>query len=218
MKQNITTKTLILAAALSLGAIASASAQSANVAVPNPADPTVGGLIGSRYTQIEYNTIDLNGTGPNHADGFGVAFNQPLNANFDVSVNYDWARAKYGSIRLTDQVLEVAATAYTTIAWGRPFVTAGAGWDWQKAGPYRDDSFVYRVGAGMEFLPAPKVAVTPFVNFVRATNFNASEVELGVKATYRITHDWSVTARAQYEAVRHDDDSAEYSLGVNYHF
>lgn len=219
MKQNTNLKSLVIAAVLSLGAVASATAQSANVAVPNPADvTTAGGLIGSRYTQVEYNYIDLSGAGPSHADGFGVTFNQPLNANFDVSLNYDWARAKYAGVRLTDQVLELGATAYTTLAWGRPYAMAAAGWDWVKVAGVRDDSFVYRVGVGMEFLPAPQVSLTPFVNFVRATSFNANEYEIGAKATYRLNAAWSATARIQYEAVEDADDSTEYSIGLNYHF
>lgn len=220
MKQKITIKSFILAAAVSLGAVASASAQDASVAVPNPADTSAArGLIGSRYTQIEYNYIDFTGAGrPSHADGFGVTFNQPLNSNFDLSVSYDLARVRFAGVRLKDEVFEIGATAYTTLDWGRPFATAAVGWDWQKVAGMHDNSFEYRVGVGMEFLPAPKIALTPFVNFVRATSFNASEVEVGAKATYRITESWSVTARAQYEAVQHDEDSAEYSIGVNYHF
>lgn len=219
MKQNTTINSLLIAAALSLGGIATVSAQDANVAVPNPADTTIsGGLLGSRYTQVEYNYIDLTGPGANHADGFGVAFNQPLNANFDVALNYDWARAKAAGVRYKQQDVEAAATAYTTLEWGRPFATVAAGWTWTKFAGLHDDSFQYRVGVGMEFLPVARIAVTPFVNFVRATAFNASEYEMGAKATYRINQSWSATVRAQYEAVRHAKDSAEYSIGVNYHF
>ncbi|ACB74440.1 hypothetical protein [Opitutus terrae] len=219
MKQNTNLKSLLIAMTVALGAVATAQAQDANVAVPNPADTiTSGGLIGSRYTQVEYNYIDLSGSGPSHANGFGVTFNQPVNANFDASLNYDWARAKWAGVRGTDQVFEVGATAYTTLAWGRPYAMATAGWDWQKVGGLRDDSFIYRVGVGMEFLAAPQFSVTPFVNFVRATGFNANEYEIGAKATYRVNASWSVTARAQYEAVEDDDDSAEYSIGLNYHF
>ncbi len=65
---------------------------------------------------------------------------------------------------------------------------------------------------------APAVVVTPFVNFVRATGFNDSEADFGVKTAYRVTKDWSVTARAQYDAVRHYKDSIEYSVGAAYHF
>lgn len=219
MKQNTNLKSFVLAAALALGAAASASAQSANVAVPDTADATTaGGLLGSRYTQIEYNYTDLNGTGPNHAHGFGLTYNQSLTSNLDLSVAYDWARAKYFGARATGQVAEVGATAYTTVQWGRPFATAAIGWDWTKVASIRDDSFQYRVGVGMEFLPAPRLSVTPFANFIRATGYDANEYEYGVSATYRVTNSWSITARGQYESVESGSDSSEYSLGVNYHF
>ena len=60
--------------------------------------------------------------------------------------------------------------------------------------------------------------MTPFVNFVRATGFNTSEAEVGAKVTYRLNSEWSLSARAQYEIVSHDDDSVEYSIGAVYHF
>jgi hypothetical protein len=219
MKQNTTYKTLIAAAALSLGLASTALAQDANVAVPNPADEApVGGLLGSRYTQVEYNYIDLDGFGPSHADGFGVTLNQPLRPNVDVFASYDWAEAEFAGNKFRVQDAEVGATIYSGLEWGKPFATAAVGWQWQKAGVFKDDSFAFKVGVGSEFQVAPAIVVTPFVNFVRATGFNANEFELGAKATYRINGDWSVTARAQYEAVEHSDNSAEYSLGVNYHF
>jgi hypothetical protein len=221
MNKNTKLKSLIRAAALSLGLVSAASAQSANVAVPNPADTLPsGGLLGSRYTQVEFNYIDLTGGSPSVARGFGVNYNQPLQQNFDLIVGYDWARAKWAGVRLTQQDFEIGATAYTNLAWGRPFALAAVGWSWQDASgvSYSDDSFTYKLGVGTEFQVAPALTVTPFVNFVRATSFNADEFELGAKATYRVTAEWSVTARAQYESVRHDKDSAEYSLGVNYHF
>lgn len=219
MKQNITTKTLILAAAVSLGLVTTASAQSANVAVPTPTQETAaGGLLGTRYTGVDYTYYDMNGTGPNHAHGFGVVYNQPINANFDFTANYDWARAKYAGARFTQQDLALGAVAYTNLAWGKPFALVSAGWEWGKGGGLSDDSFRYQVGVGTEFQVAPAVVVTPYVVFARATGFNDSEFDFGVKAAYRVTRDWDVFAKVQYDAVRHSDDLTEYSAGLNYHF
>jgi hypothetical protein len=221
MKQNTTIKTLILSAAFSLGLVSAASAQSANVAVPDPADTTpAGGLLGARYTQVEYNYIDFTGGSPSLARGFGVSYNQPLQQNFDLNLNYDWARAKWAGVRLTEQDFEIGTTAYTNLSWGRPFALVAAGWSWQDASgvSYNDDSFTYKLGVGTEFQVAPAFTVAPFVNFARATGYNASEFQLGARATYRINREWSVTARAQYDSARHATDSAEYALGVNYHF
>jgi hypothetical protein len=219
MKQNHNVISFILAAAVTLGLAASASAQNANVAVPTPTESTVtSGLLGSRYTQISANYIDLTAGNPSVARGFQFDYNQPLQANVDLNLGYDWARAHYAGARLTQQDVGVGATAYTNLSWGRPFALAAVGWQWQKGAGVSEDSFTYKVGVGTEFKVAPAVVVTPFVNFVRATGFNDSEVDFGVKAAYRITKDWSLTARAQYDAVRHYKDSAEYSVGAAYHF
>lgn len=218
MKQNTKITSLIFAAAVSLGLAASASAQSANVAVPTPSETVSTGLLGSRYTSATYNYIDLTGPGPKDANGYAIAFNTPVAAGFDLTANYDWARANYAGMRFTQQDLSLALTAYTNLSWGKPFAMVDAGWQWGKGAGISDDSFVYKLGVGVEFQAAPALAVTPYVNFVRATGFNDSEFDLGVKAAYRVTKDWSIIAKAQYDAIRHDKDAAEYSLGAAYHF
>ncbi len=218
MKQNTKIKSFIFAAAISLGAAASASAQTANVAVPNPAEAESPGLLGSRYTEALYNYIDLTGPGPKDANGFALAFNEPLKAGFDVRLGYDWARASYAGSHYTQQDAMVGGVAYTNLGWGRPFASADAGWLWARGGGFSDDSFVYKLGVGVEFQATPSFTVTPFVDFFRATGINSSEFDLGVKAAYRVTKDWSIIGRAQYDAIRHDKDSAEYAIGVAYHF
>lgn len=219
MKQNTNVISFILAAALSLGLVASAAAQNANVAVAPPTETlSTGGLLGSRYTEIAATYIDLTGGNPSVARGFKFDYNMPLKANLDLNLGYDWARAKFSGVRLTQQDVGVGATAYTNLSWGRPFALAAVGWQWQKGAGVSVDSFTYKVGVGTEFQVAPAVVVTPFVNFVRATGFNDSEVDFGVKAAYRVTKDWSLTARVQYDAVRHNKDSTEYSIGAAYHF
>lgn len=205
----------MFAAAVALGATG-ASAQSANVAVPTPGEAASGGLLGSRYTEVSYNYIDL--SGPKHADGFGLTFNQPLRPALDLTAGYSWAKADFDTFDAKVQDLDVGVKAYTNLAWGRPFAAAAVGWEWAKAAGIHDDSFTYKLGVGAEFQVAPAFVVIPFVNFVRATGFNSSEVETGVKATYRLNREWSLTARAQYEFVRHDDNSAEYSVGAIFHF
>jgi hypothetical protein len=208
-----------MAAIAGLGLGATAWAQNPDFAPTNPADlGRPAGLLGSSYTQIEYNYIDLDGWGPNHADGFGVTLNQPFMPNVDYHLSYDYASAKFMGTRLRVHDAEFGMTLHTQQAWGKPFVMAGAGWQWQKGGGSSDDSFAFRVGTGVEFQVAPAITVTPFANFVRATSFGANEYELGAKATYRFNEKWSATARAQYEAVDNAPDSQEFSLGVNYHF
>ena len=215
MKQHTSLNTLILAAALTLGTTI-ASAQSANVAVPTPGPAASSGLLGSRYTEVSYHYVDL--SGPAHADGVSLAFNQPLKPGFDLTANYSWAKADFDSFDAKVQDLDLGLKAYSVLSWGRPYAAAAVGWEWVKAAGIREDSFVYKVGVGVELEVSPALTVTPFVNFVRATGFNASEVELGAKASYRLNNQWSVTTRAQYEFVRYDDNSAEYSVGAIFHF
>lgn len=219
MNQTNRLKTFIFAAAVSIGAATTALAQDANVAVPNPADTIRGGgLLGSTYSQVEYNYIDLRGSGPSHADGVGLTVNQPFWPNIDLHGSYDYAQATFAGTKFRVHDVEFGTTIYSGLEWGKPFATAAVGWQWQKAAGFSDDSFTFRVGVGSEFQLAPAFVVTPFVNFVRATSFDANEYEIGAKATYRINEQWSATVRAQYEAVEDSSDSAEYSIGVNYHF
>ncbi len=216
MKQTKNLKNTILAAALALGLAASATAQSAST---TPATTDVGaGLLGTNYAQLSLNYLDLNDGPPSVARGFNFAYNQRLSSAFDFNADYDWARADAYGQHATQQKINVGATAYSGLEWGKPYVQALAGWVWQKAGSFKDDSFAYTLGTGVEFTVAPKLTLTPFVNFVRATGFNQSEFDLGVKAAYRLNKEWSLTARAQYDAVRHSSDAAEYSAGVAYHF
>lgn len=217
MKQNSHLNRIIFAAAASLGLVASAIAQNANVAVPTPTTVQSGaGLLGFRYTEVDYKFIDLKGG--DNANGFSVAFNQPLNAGFDFVASYDWAKADFDAFNAKVQDLELGLKAFSNLSWGKPYILSAVGWEWQKAGSIRDDSFTFKVGVGAEFAVAPAVSVTPFVNFVRATGFNTSEVETGVKAAYRLTDAWSLTARIQHEFVRHDDDDTEYAVGAVYRF
>jgi hypothetical protein len=217
-KQKTNLKLLFLAAAGSLGLATGALAQSAAIAPPVPTTEPTAGLLGKNYTAVSWNYVDFDGSAPSAARGLTATFNQPLNAMLDLQFNYDYLRAGAYGVHVSQHQFDGGVVAYQTFDWGRPFVEAGAGWVWQRGGGYSDDSFAYRVGAGVEFQVAPRLSVSPFVTFRRAVSFNASEVDLGVKAAYRITRDWSLTAKAQYDAVRHDKDATEYSLGVAYHF
>jgi hypothetical protein len=215
MNKNITIKSLILAAAVSLG-LSAASAQSANVAVPTPSETASSGLLGSRYTEVSYKFIDLKGD--DNANGFQIAYNQPLSAGFDFVASYDWAKADFGGFDAKVQDLEVGVKAFSVLSWGKPYVLAATGWEWQKGGVFNDDSFTYKVGIGAEFQAAPAITVTPFVNFTRATSFNTNAVQYGVKAAYRLNSAWSLTARAQYNDIRHESNDTEYTIGALYRF
>jgi opacity protein-like surface antigen len=219
MKQKTNLRLSILAAALSLGLAATAAAQGTAASAPAPAAVETGaGMLGSGYTEVAWNYLNLDDGPPGVARGFSLAYNQPVKAGLDFNANYDWARASAYGVRLTQQRADLGVTAFSPLEWGKPYVQALAGWVWQKGGGFRDSSFAYTLGTGVEFQVAPRFTLTPYVNFVRATGFNSSEFDLGAKAAYRLSKEWSLTARAQYDAVQHSSDATEYSVGVAYHF
>ena len=152
------------------------------------------------------------------ARGFSLAYNQPVAAGWDFNADYGWARAEAYGVKLTQQKLDLGVTAFAPLEWGKPYAQVLGGWVWQKGGGIRDSSFAYTLGTGVEFQVAHAFTLTPFVNFVRATGFNSSEFDLGAKAAYRLSKEWSLTARVQYDAVQHSSDAMEYALGVAYHF
>lgn len=213
-------KILLVAAAASLGLAASAIAQSANVAVPKPsAAPADQGLLGSAYVGFAGSYASLSGGPPGVAHGFGVYYNQPLSDGLDLTVDYNWMRARAFGLQATGQRTDAILTGFNKEEWGKPFCSLGVSGDWRHSDwAASRHSFGLLAGGGVEFQAAPAIAVAPYVNFVRQTGYNQNEFDYGVKATYRLTHDWSVTAKAQYDDIHHAPNQAEYSLGANYHF
>lgn len=217
-------KSYILAATVSLGVVSIASAQQATTTAPAATQTTTTttdsgtGLLGSRYFGANYEYLAFDGSGPNHADGFGLAYNQPITANLDLGANYDWARARYSGYRLTQQNADLSLTGYTNLGWGKPYAFADAGWAWARGGGVSDDSFLYALGVGVEFPVVTSFVVSPYVDFARATGWNQNEWDFGVKAEYRVTKQVGIFAKIQYDAVSHTDDATEYVIGANYHF
>ena len=215
-----TLKIIFVAAAASLGLAVSATAQSANIAVPKPTTALADqGMLGSAYAGVAVNYADLNGGPPDVAHGFTINYNQPLSDGLDLTLDYSWMRARALGLQATGQRTDVMVTGFNKEAWGKPFVSLGVNWDWQHSdlAPSRN-SFGILVGGGVEFQVAPALVVSPFMNFVRLTGYNQNQLDYGVKATYRLNHDWSLTGRAQYDEIHHSPNQMEYSLGVNYHF
>ena len=218
-KTNV--KLLVATLAATFALAASAAAQSANVAVPVPSAASASGqgLLGATYTGISGNYFELKKGPPSVARGFSLDYNQPLTDGMDLTVGYDWARARASGFKTTEQKLDALFTAFSKLNWGKPFVSAGLDWDHRHGNFATSGSSIgLLVGTGVEFQVAPAFAVTPFVNLVRETHFNQNEADYGVKATYRLEQNWSVTAKAQYDDIRHLPNITEYSVGLNYHF
>ncbi len=213
MKQHTTSKLLILAAAVSLGLGAAARAGDGPATTP-----VAGDLLGRNYAGVTFDYYDLGAGAPSLARGYTFEANLPVRSQLDFKLTHEFAKAEAFGLKARNNTLYASLVGYTAdFAWGKPYVEAGAGWTW-LGGSVRDDSFAFRVGTGAEFAVAPSLTLTPFVNFQRATHFNASEVRPGLKASFRLGDQWGVLAKFEYVSARHDTDSRQYSAGLNYRF
>ena len=215
MKNVPSFKTLILAAAVSLGLASASFAQSANVAVPNPADAKPTGLLGQNYTTIGYGYIDLDSTNV-HASRYSLAANQSLREGLDGLLEYGYTRSSsFAGTRLTQHDLMAGARAYLTSAGFKPYVEAGLGWVWQKAAGVSDDSFAWGLGVGAEIDVVSAVTVTPYVRYEDLTRgSNNDSWNYGVKANYWVTSRVGIQAGVE----RDDDKNMTYSVGANIRF
>lgn len=213
---NVTSfKTLILAAAVSLGLASAAFAQNANVAVPNPADAKPTGLLGQNYATISYGYIDLDSTNV-HASRYALAGNQSLREGLDGILEYGYSRSSsFAGTRLTQHDLMAGARAFMTAGGVKPYVEAGIGWVWQKAAGFSDDSFAWGLGVGAEIEVAPAFTVTPFVRYEDLTKGSNNDSWIyGVKANYWVTSRVGVLAGID----RDDDKNMTYTIGANIRF
>lgn len=213
MNKQTSLKTLILAAAASLGlATVALAGGTPEAAVPG------GDLLGRNYAAATFDYYDLDGGAPSVARGYTFEANIPVRAQVDFKLTHEFAQAEAFGLKVRNNTLFASGVVYAAAnSFGKPYAEAGAGWSW-LSGAAHDDSFAFRVGVGSEFAVAPSITLTPFVNFQRATEWNASEVHPGIKASYRMGDSWGLTAKAEYIAARHDSDAKEYSVGVSYRF
>ncbi|MDD3178929.1 MAG: outer membrane beta-barrel protein [Opitutaceae bacterium] len=220
MKQKILIKRLILAAAVALGLVSFASAQSANVSPHNPAAPSAPGLLGQTYAGVTFDYLHLENGPPSAGRGFTFTYNQPLNYGFDATFDYQRMRSSAFGHDYTTHKLDTSLTAFTTNApWGKPYITAGIGEEWRRGGGASDNSFTFLIGTGIEFRLVAPITLTPYMDFTRATQFSQNAWEYGMKASYQITDRCALLARIQYSDLTHSShNTTEYSLGVNFRF
>ncbi len=220
MKQNTKNlKNLLLAATAAFGFAAAAHAQDPSKAPPNPGAPTALGLLGSTYAGVALNYFSLHNGPPSVARGATAYFSQSLDSNLDLGVTYDWVRAHAAGYSATRQDLGLSLTGYSRQSWGKPFVTFGLDHAWRHGDVTgRHGSWGLGAETGVEFQAAPAWVISPFVGWDRETGFNQSDLRYGVRTTYHITREWSVTATAQWMDYKRLVDRTGYSLGVNYHF
>jgi hypothetical protein len=179
-----------------------------------PAGPAPGrtGLLGETYAGLSYRYVDLNGTS-GHADDYRFDYNAPIKTGLDGLLSYDWTDT--GSANRQQSLLAGLRAFCPDLAWGRPFVEAGAGYAWEKTAGAKDNSFLWQVGAGAEFQVAPAVSVTPFVKYADAPSLTSKgRWDYGVKANYWVDRQWSVTVGLD----RDDDSNTGFMVGTNFRF
>lgn len=212
-------KTLTLLATASLGFATSALAQDPMKAPLNPAAPVPQGLLGSTYAGVAWNYYDLRDGPPSVGRGATAYFNEALADNLDLGVGYDWARTTAAAFSTAEQKLDLSLTGYSKQTWGKPFVTFGIDHAWRHGNVVgRHGSWGMAAETGVEFQVAPALVVSPFIGWDRETSFSRNDMRYGVRTTYRVSREWSVTGTAQLVDLQHTADYTKFSVGVNYHF
>ena len=209
MKINQRTQSLLLAA-LALGLAGAARAADPMSSASVPPSGTMG-LLGQTYAGLTYSYVDLNHSS-SHTDDYRFDFNQPLNANLDSILSYDFLQT--GSLK--QQALVGAFRAYSTAyTWGKPYAEAGAGYTWERGDGGHDNSLLWEVAVGTEFQLAPAWSVTPFVQYQGTPDLARRDQWIyGVKANYWVDRQWALTAGVD----RDNHQAMRYTVGTNFRF
>ncbi len=210
---------LTVAAACGLAASVFAGGDEPNTPAPAPvaaSDQALAtgttGLLGEKYAGLTYRYVDFDGPA-GHADDYNFNFSQPLKTGLDGLLEFDWTDA--GSAT-RDFSLSAGLRAYrAAYAWGTPYVEAGVGYAWEKVAGMKDDSFLWRVGIGVEFPVAPAVTVVPYVRYDDAPSLaRDGRWDFGVKANYWVNKQWAVTVGLD----RDDDQNTGFMVGTNFRY
>ena len=208
MKNNISLKSVVFAAALAAGLGVTARADSE----PAPASSDVGqGLLGQVYGTLTYSYIDLDNTS-SHADDYHFELNQPLSFGFDGFLSYDFVDFNNGHENVVMTGLRPFSTHFN---WGKPYLEAGAGYAWLSTAGIDDNSFVWEATAGVELQVTPKTTVTPYVQYMDAPSLPGDGTwNFGAKGNYWVTPQWAVTGSLQVD----DDNNIGFTVGTNFRF
>lgn len=218
MNKKTTIKSLLLIAAASLGAASMSLAQNASGDAQISTTSTLSeryGQLGSRYTGVDYGYTNLDDSVFDDLDGFGLRYNQPLGPGIDFGLGYEWAESdRVGGLRAKASEATASVTWYSDYNGMRPFIEPGVGWSWSKVGNGKSDSFLYFVGAGAELQVSARWVITPYVQFVDATEYSGTAWNFGAKTAYRFNESWGLNVDVSAD----DDSNTGFKLGVNYHF
>jgi hypothetical protein len=230
-KQTITRYGLTGVVALSL--VLSASAQSAQdsqgaPAERAPADPGPG-LVGTNYSELSFGYQRQEGA-PGDLRAYEFITNGSVFKNaemgLDANFTYDYLNGDANGFSDRRNEAQAGLTGYLPETWGKPFVSADAGMAWQDAGDVSRKGFAYTLVGGVEFQVLKDLALTPYLEYqaephlynhwLPAANFPDHLLAYGVKATYRITREWSTSLGADLD--QHSGRDWGLRAGVDYHF
>jgi opacity protein-like surface antigen len=233
-KTNI--KQTCMLTALALGLTLSASAQSmqnTSSASGTPPEQTPSapgpGLIGTNYVELSYG-YQKQQNEPSGLRNIELVSNGAVlkqdNWGLDGNFTYDHYYGDANDFSDRRDEIEMGPTAFLTEFWGKPFVTADAGFAWQHAAGVSRKSYAYTVTGGVEFQVANNLVLTPYIEYQGEPHLANHELPIadlpnfvlsyGVKATYRFTRNWSASV-----GIDQDDHSGRdfgFRGGVSYHF
>ncbi len=221
MIQKINVRILLCAGGIALG-LATAAAQTTTTPAATPSSQpesaieTGQGLLGQRYFNLGYSYDDVHHS-PMDLQALRFEYNQPLGPGFDVNLGYTGARSsEFAGLRQTQQSVDFNAVGYMSgYGFGRPYLSAGAGWLWLKTGGDKANSFLYQFETGVEWPATKAFSLTPFVRYIDASSVHVdNHWNYGLKANYWLGARWGLNA-----AVALDNKvDASYGLGVALRF
>jgi opacity protein-like surface antigen len=213
MKNIISFQNLVLAAALACSLAAPAfAADDPSTTAPAPA--AVGhGLLGQTYLNLGYSYTDIIDTSVN-ASTFGFALNQGVREGLDTLLEYSYTQSENtGFGRIDQQIFDVGARAFTNYDGVKPYAEAGLGGLWVKTPVMsHQHSFLWFVGAGVEFQATPDLTLTPFARLSYANSVtDPKQWDYGVRGNYWLTERLALTGSLTRDNTR----DMSYGLGVN---
>jgi hypothetical protein len=228
MNKNTIKQTLILSG-LALGAALSASAQSASSAAPNltAADPGPG-LLGSNYSELSfgYQRQDAPRDLRDYEFVSNASIYKEASLGLDGNFTYDYIDGgDFGFIDHRNEA-QLGLTGFLMQPWGKPFLSADAGMAWQDAANVSRKGLAYSIEGGVEFQVLKDLALSPYIEYqaepglynhgLPAADFPDHLVDFGVKATYRITREWSAVLGADLDQRSGRDWGL--SAGISYRY
>lgn len=178
----------------------------------SPSADTDARLLGQTYSAAEFGYTHHVESAPRALRRYGFVSSRPLveAQNVDAAFRYNYTRGSAFGVSGHQHDLAMSFTGYLPLAQVKPFVRGDLGWAWTKVGGVKDDSFVYLVGVGVEVPLAPRLALTPFLNFEEARQFHDRVWSAGGRLSYRVNRGWGATFAVQAD----DEHNIEYTFGV----